>query len=75
MNTTSSLIFLQWPQALWLAWMLIQLGAAIAMHGKPFAGKYSWWAKLGYIALMATLLWHGGFFSQAARRGPPPPPL
>nr|WP_315206414.1 hypothetical protein [uncultured Albidiferax sp.] len=67
MNTTSSLIFLQWPQALWLVWMLLQLGVAIARNGEPFAGKHSWHAKLGYIVLMATLLWHGGFFSPAAR--------
>ena len=44
------------------AWMLIEIGYAIAKHGRPVERKHTAWATIIIYGLMALLLWGGGFY-------------
>ena len=44
------------------AWMLIEIGYAIANHGRPKEGNYNAWATTIVYGLMVLLLWGGGFY-------------
>lgn len=54
-----------WPQAIFLALMLVSLGHDLSQHGKPMApqaGTYSAWGTIVAMVLSLALLWWGGFF-------------
>ncbi|EHW2218196.1 transglycosylase SLT domain-containing protein [Salmonella enterica subsp. enterica serovar Abony] len=60
-----------WPQVIWAVMVLLGLGIELARHGQPRTGKHSFWWQLSGTALVAGLLWSGGFFRQASAAQPP----
>lgn len=61
-QAVNTLLSLQWPQVIWIVLALVSLGIHIAKHGDPLVAKYSAWLRLGQLAIIATVLWSGGFF-------------
>jgi hypothetical protein len=55
---------LHWPQITWLCLTLLSAGIGIAQHGKPKTGNNNMFINLIATALIAWLLYEGGFFSQ-----------
>lgn len=51
-----------WPQITMIALLALGLGASIADHGKPRSAQNAW-VSLISTALMAGLLYAGGFFA------------
>jgi LPXTG-motif cell wall-anchored protein len=52
-----------WPQYVYLALAFLALGLNLAKHGEPKTGTVNFWVSLVGLALVATLLWFGGFFA------------
>ncbi|QJB21885.1 hypothetical protein KNU94_gp47 [Xanthomonas phage FoX2] len=52
------------PQLIYLALMFVGFGITVSKHGQPETGKHNAWFALIANALVVTLLWWGGFFSQ-----------
>jgi hypothetical protein len=50
------------PQIAWLIMAGLDLGLALALHGRPRRDKYSFWTTAITIALNAWILKLGGFF-------------
>ncbi len=50
------------PKVILLVLWGIELGLGIANHGKPKAGKHSVWESVVGLAIVASLLWWGGFW-------------
>lgn len=59
------MLYLQWPQVIWIALVLLGLGIHIAKNGEINPTTYSAWRQLFHIVLTAALLSWGGFFSPA----------
>lgn len=64
-------LYMYWPQVIWAVMALLGLGIEMARHGQPRTGKHSFWWQLSGTALVAGLLWSGGFFRQASAAQPP----
>lgn len=64
------MLYLQWPQLIWIAVALLGLGVHIAKHGQTDTVTYSGWEQLLRIALIAALLSWGGFFTPAHAQVP-----
>lgn len=52
---------MQWPQWVVLALMFMSVGSVLAKWGQPKIDRYDWIDLLAK-ALLAWLLWMGGFF-------------
>lgn len=52
-----------WPQILWCVAALIGIAIAMSKNGKPRTGTYNSGATLIGIAIAATVLYYGGFFT------------
>ena len=50
------------PQILVIVLWALSLGLTLAKHGEPRGGKESVWTALVGVAIMAALLWWGGFW-------------
>ncbi len=50
------------PQIIWIIWMCMALGVAVARHGEPREKTWNFWALLQVVAMLAGLLYWGGFF-------------
>jgi hypothetical protein len=57
---------MEWPQITWLVLCCIGLGLALALDGQPRTGRHNFFVSLLASALVAWLLWSGGFFSGGA---------
>ena len=64
------MLYLQWPQVIWIALVLLGLGIHIAKNGEINPTTYSAWRQLFHIVLTAALLSWGGFFSPAHAQVP-----
>ena len=51
-----------WPQIVIIAFLAMDTGMSLAMHGKPREGKYNFWVSLISNGLLALLMWYGGFW-------------
>lgn len=65
------MLYLQWPQTIWIVLVLIGLGVTIAKHGQPYSYPYSIWTFLVRTATSVVLLAYGGFFSPSHAQVPP----
>lgn len=52
-----------WPQVVYIGLIGLNLGCALALHGKPRTGKHSVWASLLGTAIVVPVLYAGGFFT------------
>lgn len=52
-----------WPQIVYVGLIGLNLGIAGALHGKPRTGKHSFWVSLVGAAIIASILYYGGFFT------------
>lgn len=50
------------PQIVMIALYALGLGIAIEEHGKPKSGTHNVWITLVATALVAAILWWGGFW-------------
>lgn len=50
------------PQIIIICLLATALGIALAKHGEPKEGYYSFWVQLLSVAIDVGLLWWGGFF-------------
>lgn len=57
-------ISLHWPQIMWLVITFLGLGVDLANDGKEKTRKESFTRSLIASAIVLTILWFGGFFSQ-----------
>ena len=51
------------PAIIYIVITAMGLGISMQQHGQPKTGKHSLWVSLFAIAIMATLLYLGGFFN------------
>ena len=52
-----------WPQALYLALVMLGIGLDLARHGEPKKpARHNVWTTIVASALVLLLLWWGGFF-------------
>ena len=51
------------PQILILSFYILNLGASLALHGKPQTGKFNFWSTLVVTVMVLALLYWGGFWS------------
>lgn len=49
-------------QVVWLIIAFMNLGMALAWHGEPKDGSYNFWVTLITEAIVASILYLGGFF-------------
>jgi len=61
-----------WPQWIVVCMAGMRLGLMLALNGRPRTGKHSFWGELPFTALLAALLYAGGFFTPAHAQTPPP---
>lgn len=52
-----------WPQWVYLGFILISAVAALVNHGEPRKGKYDFGLTLASCFITAWVLWMGGFWS------------
>lgn len=52
-----------WPQIVFVGFLVMADGVALAMDGKPKEGAYSFKHSAAQSILMLLLVWEGGFFS------------
>jgi soluble lytic murein transglycosylase-like protein len=60
---------MSWPQFVFIAWHFLGLGLILSKHGKPQPAYNIWHSLIGSI-LLFSLLYIGGFFSQAHAQVP-----
>ena len=58
-------IVLHWPQYVWLACAAASLVVNAMLHGRPRGGAYNTGVSAISTALIAALLYYGGFFAGA----------
>lgn len=51
-----------WPQIVWIALTACGLGVTAAKHGRPKEGNENFWIALLGNAIVAYVLYEGGFF-------------
>lgn len=64
------MLYLQWPQIIWIVLALLGLGIHIAKHGQPNPRTYGAWSFLISRIIFAALLAWNGFFSPAHAQVP-----
>ena len=61
------MLYLQWPQIIWIALALTGLCIHAFKHGQAEKINFSVWRRMVNIALTAALLAWGGFFDPAPK--------
>lgn len=54
---------MSWQQIAIIIWLAMAVGNGLVQHGKPKRGYNSVWIDIISTALMAYILWSGGFWN------------
>ena len=54
---------MKWPQILMIVILSADMGMALIMHGKKKEGDYNAWTELIGNAIIAVILYFGGFWT------------